>query len=247
MLENLSLYDLNLLYQKTPEALSNKIIRFYGWIRRIRVGGNGSIIFIDIYDGTKVGALMGVANQETYQNKTSDNKQYIPLQFTDLSRAECLSPGCSVVVDGLFVVSPSNTTQDYELQIYTVSIIGNVENAITYPIQKANERRIASLRQLPFMRMRSQVTQCLFRIRSKTSFAVHRFMDEYNVQLTDPNIITRSDCEGAGEVFTLTPMIFTHDTNDNSKVGLTVSSQLPLEALIHGHKHVYTCQKSFRA
>ena len=56
-------------------------------------------------------------------------------------------------------------------------------------------------------------------------------------------IVTASDCEGAGEVFKLSPQIFGKD----SSVGLTVSSQLPLEALATGLKEVYTCQKSFRA
>lgn len=252
-LDNISLYDLELLYKTQQETISNKQLRFYGWIRRVRIGGNGSLIFIDIYDGTKVGTLMGVANADTYkitidnENDTQDSKEYRSLDFLELTRSECLSPGCSVMVDGILVISPPNTTQDFELQIHSLRVIGNIEDVKTYPIQKANERRITSLRQLPFMRMRSQAMQCLFRIRSKTAFAVHRFMDTYNVQLTDPNIITRSDCEGAGETFSLTPLLFSQNPTDTKQVGLTVSSQLPLEALICGFKHVYTCQKSFRA
>ena len=58
----------------------------------------------------------------------------------------------------------------------------------------------------------------------------------------DPNILTMSDCEGAGEMFKVSPQMFKEEV-----VGLTVSSQLPLEAIAVGLKHVYTCQKSFRA
>ena len=90
--------------------------------------------------------------------------------------------------------------------------------------------------------------QSVFRIRSKLGLAVHLFMDQEDVQLTDPNIMTVSDCEGAGETFSVTPNFFSTDTDGNPlPVGLTVSSQLPLEATILGFKQVYTCQKSFRA
>jgi asparaginyl-tRNA synthetase len=73
-------------------------------------------------------------------------------------------------------------------------------------------------------------------------------MDQESVEKTDPNILTNSDCEGAGEVFKVSPLIFsTDDEGRQLPVGLTVSSQLPLEALITGLKRVYTAQKSFRA
>lgn len=246
---NISLYDIHILYQKDTNSIDNIKTRFSGWIRRVRIGGNGSLIFIDIYDGTKVGSLMGVVNSDTYDGKfkSDENTNYKTLEFSELSCSEYLSPGCSVIVNGMLVISPPNATQNYELHVHSLQIVGNVDNPRTYPIQKANERRITSLRQLPFMRIRSQVSQCLMRIRSKLSFAIHRFMDTHNIQLTDPNIITRSDCEGAGETFSLMPLLFSHNENDNKNIGLTVSSQLPLEGLIHGFKHVYTCQKSFRA
>jgi len=78
--------------------------------------------------------------------------------------------------------------------------------------------------------------------------AVHLFMDQEDVQLTDPNIMTVSDCEGAGETFHVSPLMFSNNAEGEPlKVGLTVSSQLPLEAAICGFRQVYTCQKSFRA
>eukprot|EP00475_Leptophrys_vorax_P040038 TRINITY_DN7359_c0_g2_i2.p2 TRINITY_DN7359_c0_g2~~TRINITY_DN7359_c0_g2_i2.p2 ORF type:complete len:344 (-),score=101.04 TRINITY_DN7359_c0_g2_i2:1520-2551(-) len=73
-------------------------------------------------------------------------------------------------------------------------------------------------------------------------------MDEHNVQKLDPNIITMSDCEGAGETFRISPLMFSKDPQGEPiPVGLTVSSQLPLESGICGLKQVYTAQKSFRA
>lgn len=75
-------------------------------------------------------------------------------------------------------------------------------------------------------------------------------------------IITSSDCEGAGEVFTLSPKPSSSRAKDEvettqeeeKKTGLfreprflTVSSQLHLEAFIHEHQKVWTLSPTFRA
>ena len=75
-----------------------------------------------------------------------------------------------------------------------------------------------------------------------------------------PPIITSSDCEGAGEVFTVSPRSSSARANDEigaaqgEKDGffknpkfLTVSSQLHLEAFIHEHQKVWTLSPTFRA
>ena len=96
-------------------------------------------------------------------------------------------------------------------------------------------------------------------IRSQALFTVHRFFEQERVPWIDPSIMTSSDCEGAGEVFKVSPQFFSSgaiavmEGRDASQcepwheVGLTVSSQLPLEAIAMGTGSVYTCQKSFRA
>ena len=139
--------------------------------------------------------------------------------------------------------SPEGTTQKFELKIDRLQVIGGADDYLTYPIQKSSEKHLMTLRQMPFMRMRTQMVQSLFRIRSTLLFSIHSYFHEKGVVCTDPNILTSSDCEGAGEMFKVTPQMFGSD----SSVGLTVSSQLPLEASAMGFKDVYTCQKSFRA
>ena len=76
-----------------------------------------------------------------------------------------------------------------------------------------------------------------------------------------PPIITSSDCEGAGEVFTLHPSnkVFIERSNDAGDTTgqetdffrapkyLTVSSQLHLEAFVHEHQKVWTLSPTFRA
>lgn len=251
-----SLIELSRLHDEDPQLISNKKTRFYAWVRRVRVGGGGSIVFLDLYDGTKVGALNCLADQAEYSCETTtsgeelsqDEQHYKRITFEQLSQAEHLSIGCAVVVDGKVVLSPPTATQDFEFQVSCVWLIGGVQDPLKYPIQKGTEKTMTSLRQLPFFRFRSQVMQSLFRIRSKLNLAVHLFMDSEDVQLTDPNILTVSDAEGAGETFQVSPSMFSTDAEGNPiPVGLTVSSQLPLEAAITGFKQVYTCQKSFRA
>ena len=252
-----SLIELSRLYDEDPQQIADKKTQFFAWVRRVRVGGGGSIIFLDLYDGTKVGALNCLAAEEEYlpdapdpngTELSQDEQNFKTLTFEQLSQAEKLSIGCAVVVNGKVVLSPPTATQDFEFQVTRVQLIGGVEDPLKYPIQKGTEKSMTSLRQLPFFRFRSQVMQCLFRIRSKLNLGVHLFMDSEDVQLTDPNILTISDAEGAGETFTVSPAMFSTDAEGNPlQVGLTVSSQLPLEAAITGFKQVYTCQKSFRA
>jgi asparaginyl-tRNA synthetase len=250
-----SLAQLSRLHAQDPQKISLKKTQFYGWVRRTRVGGGGTIVFLDLYDGTQVGNLNCLASEQDYVvvvvvEKRSDEDQhpFRALSFEQLSQIEHLSMGCAVMVEGTLVLSPPTATQAFELNVHTVRLIGSVEDPINYPLQKGTEKKMTALRQLPFVRFRAQVMQCIFRIRSKLNLAVHQFMDLEDVQLTDPNIMTVSDCEGAGETFTVSPSMFSKNAaGEDIPVGLTVSSQLPLEATILGFKQVYTCQKSFRA
>eukprot|EP00928_Gymnodinium_smaydae_P020066 TRINITY_DN1774_c0_g1_i4.p1 TRINITY_DN1774_c0_g1~~TRINITY_DN1774_c0_g1_i4.p1 ORF type:complete len:552 (+),score=75.84 TRINITY_DN1774_c0_g1_i4:239-1657(+) len=179
---------------------------------------------------------------------TSDELHFKVLDFEHLPQADWLSPGCAVVLDGIPVLAPEGASQDFEFQIHRLRVIGGVEDPRTYAIQKSSEKKLLSLRQLPFMRFRAQVCQSLFRIVSKLQLGCELFMDEHDVIKTDPAIITGSDCEGAGEVFSIAPNLFaTAETGDVIPAALTVSSQLPLEATITGFTKVWTMQKSFRA
>merc|ERR1712151_216479 len=137
---------------------------------------------------------------------------------------------------------------DFEFRIHRLRVIGGIADPLTYSIHKSSEKKLTTLRQLPFMRFRAQVCQSLFRIASKLQFGCELFMDEHDVVKTDPAIITASDCEGAGEVFSIAPLLFgTDEKGEPMPAGLTVSSQLPLEATISGFTKVWTMQKSFRA
>lgn len=253
-----SLKHLDDLYHENMQQLHEASCKFYGWIRRVRAADAGKIVFIDVYDGTRVGSLNALTSEQQYlgdsfkderdDTELTDSASFKILGYDDLTRSESLSPGCAVVLDGKIVLSPPTATQKYEMQVYRLRVIGGVEDHLTYPIQKSSEKQLAVLRKYPFMRIRSQISQSVFRIASKAEFAVHEFMDKNDVIKVDPNIITMSDCEGAGETFAISPLMFSKDSEGKDiPVALTVSSQLPLESTIAGLRHVYTAQKSFRA
>ena len=106
---------------------------------------------------------------------------------------------------------------------------------------------------MPHLRPRTPVNAVLLRLRSEAIASLTQFFAGRSFTQTHPPIITSSDCEGAGEVFTVAP------ANDapgpdgpqesffRSKKYLTVSTQLHLEALAQAVGNVWTLSPVFRA
>ena len=259
----------------------DKYVRLFGWIYSVRVqGSGGELLFVDLNDGTLaipvrcVGHSKGSADSEEVTDKKIeygsaefgdtelseyDSDRFKKLEFEQMCQASCLSVGCSVMIYGLVVKAEEGRTQQFEVKIINMYVMGDVEDPIKYSIQKSNSNKPELLRGLHHEKFRAGVIQQYMKIRSEALFAVHEFMHQREVQHLDPSIMTSNDCEGAGEMFSVTPQFFNNtamavlrgdlpqNTDIGSKVGLTVSSQLPLEAIAMGTRKVYTCQKSFRA
>nr|VZI25515.1 unnamed protein product [Spirometra erinaceieuropaei] len=95
------------------------------------------------------------------------------------------------------------------------------------------------------------------RLRAVCKSIVHRVMQERAYLEVDTPILTRTDCEGAGETFlvksTKPDLTCTSGGSEESPpaehtdVHLTVSAQLHLEALALGMGRVYTLSPTFRA
>jgi asparaginyl-tRNA synthetase len=99
----------------------------------------------------------------------------------------------------------------------------------------------------------------LLRLRSHVTASLTNYFVARDFVQVHPPIITSSDCEGAGEVFTLTPAASSPPdcAPGQGKAGddhffqtpkyLTVSSQLHLEALAQSVSRVWTLSPTFRA
>jgi asparaginyl-tRNA synthetase len=278
-------------------------VKLHGWVYSVRTQGAGTLCFVDLGDGSNVSPTRclaqkpgeeGVDDSTAYKgteaaslltDANSDETCYSKLTFDELTQTSHLSIGCSVMLLGYVADAPEGTTQLFEVKVLELFVVGGVADASKYPLQKSILKKPLALRAQYHARFRAPLLQQLMQIRSQALFAVHEFFHDEGTPLLDPNIMTASDCEGAGEVFKITPQFFnkvdtvstTEEPTKKKKkkkggkegdeeaepapepdapkvpdekpqeVGLTVSSQLPLEAIAMGTGSVYTCQKSFRA
>ena len=127
-----------------------------------------------------------------------------------------------------------------------------------YPLQK-KRHTMEYLRTIAHLRPRTNTFNAVFRVRSVASYAIHKFFQENNFVYVHTPIITGSDAEGAGEMFSLN----TFDLNNVPKTEegdvdftkdffgkpahLTVSGQLNVETYAFAFRNVYTFGPTFRA
>jgi asparaginyl-tRNA synthetase len=165
-----------------------------------------------------------------------------------------------VTVTGKWTPSPGGK-QSHELQVEDVRVLGN-NDATTSPIQKKYQSA-EYLRTIPHLRPRLPLNALLLRLRSLVTAQVTSYFAQNDFIQCHPPIITSSDCEGAGEVFTIepaasdaTPAPVPGLTGPSKKLPeyffgspkyLTVSSQLHLEALAQSVDKVWTLSPTFRA
>ncbi len=224
------------LYKNTDTYL-DKEITVGGWVRSIR--DSKSFGFLVLHDGTFFDTL-----QVVYHD-TMDN-------FSEIGK---LNVGAAVVVRGTLVATPQ-AKQPFEIQAQEVCVEG--ASAPDYPLQK-KRHTLEYLRTMTHLRPRTNTFQAVFRVRSLTAYAIHRFFQERDFVYVHTPLITASDCEGAGEMFQVTtldlknPPLTEEGEIDYSKdffgkqTNLTVSGQLNVEAFAQAFRNVYTFGPTFRA
>lgn len=120
----------------------------------------------------------------------------------------------------------------------------------TFPIQKKYQTT-EYLRTMPHLRPRTPFNSALLRLRSEAIASLTQFFATRDFVQTHPPIITSSDCEGGGEVFSVAPAYEKKDKAEESFFRapkyLTVSTQLHLEALAQAVGNVWTLSPTFRA
>lgn len=115
---------------------------------------------------------------------------------------------------------------------------------------------------MPHMRPRVPFNSLMLRLRSQSIAEITKFFNERDFTQTHPPILTSSDCEGGGEVFTVKSNEVKPSTSNETSAStsniaqeaffkspkyLTVSSQLHLEALAQSVGKVWTLAPTFRA
>ena len=232
----MNLIEIRELY-KNQEADLDKEITVGGWVRSIR--DSKAFGFIVINDGTFFTPL-----QVVYHDDMEN--------FEEISK---LNVGAAVVVTGTLVATPQ-AKQPFEIQAKTVTVEG--ASAPDYPLQK-KRHSFEYLRTIAHLRPRTNTFQAVFRVRSLTAYALHKFFQERGFVYVHTPIITGSDCEGAGEMFRVTTMDMENvpKTEDGAvdytqdffgkETSLTVSGQLNAETYAQAFGNVYTFGPTFRA
>ena len=207
-----------------------------GWIRTRRDSRDFS--FIEVNDGSCLKNIQVIAG-EAIANYDAIKK---------------LSTGSAVSVRGRLVESQGGG-QKWEIQAQHLDIISLASD--TYPLQKKRHSD-EFLRTIAHLRPRTNKYGAAFRIRSDMSYAIHKFFRDRGFKYIHAPIITGSDCEGAGEMFTVTTLDLNNVPRKEGRAdyvqdffgretNLTVSGQLSAEMFALALGDVYTFGPTFRA
>ena len=229
MLDGKKLYD---DYQEYLE----KEVTLKGWIRNHRK--QKEFGFIDFSDGTCFQTI-----QIVYEDKLED--------FETIAKYHV---GSAIEVVGKVIKSPKEG-QLFEIQASSIKLLGDCPE--DYPIQPKKHSR-EFLREVAYLRPRTNLFQATFRIRSVAAMAIHEYFQERGYVYFHAPIITGSDCEGAGEMFHVTSFDLEKIPKEEGKVdyskdffgkesSLTVSGQLQAETFALAYKKTYTFGPTFRA
>ncbi len=222
------------LYDEKDKYLSQEV-EVKGWIRRHRK--QKEFGFISFSDGTCFKPI-----QVVYDTTTKD-----------FEKINSLKHGSALRVVGTLVESEGKG-QDYEIKAKEITLEGDCDE--DYPLQpKPHSREF--LREIGYLRPRTNLFQAVFRIRSVAAMAIHTYFQERGYVYLHAPLITASDCEGAGEMFQVTTLdldrIAESGKVDYSKdffgkhAALTVSGQLQGETFAMAFRNIYTFGPTFRA
>lgn len=229
-----------LLTSSQIETSENIIV--CGWIKSLRVQGGGRFCFVDLNDGSTIKNLQIVIDS------------VVP-EFLELIKTGI---GSSLQVEG--VLKTTSGKQQKEMHAISVKVLGSCDPD-TYPLA-GKHHGLPFLREHSHLRCRTKTISAVSRIRNALSFATHLFFQNKEFMYVHTPIITASDCEGAGEMFSVTTLLDKNISDiprtesgliDYSKdffsspAYLTVSGQLNGENYACALGSIYTFGPTFRA
>lgn len=209
-----------------------------GWVRTKR--GNKNVVFIALNDGSTINNIQVVCDWAKFDEEW----------FKQITTGACLR------VSGRLVDSPGSG-QPVEIVAHEIQVYGGADPS-AYPLQKKGHS-LEFLREIAYLRPRTNTFGAVLRIRHAMAYAIHKYFNDHGFYYLHTPIITGSDAEGAGAMFTVTTL----DMNDLPKdsegkvdftedffgkpCNLTVSGQLEGELGALALGQIYTFGPTFRA
>ena len=222
--------------QKNSELYTDKEVTVGGWVKSVRA--NGSVGFIDFTDGSCFKGIQIVFDAS--------------LKNFDI--VEKLNAGSSILCKGVFKLTPQNK-QPYELQATEITVVCPTDSE--YPLQK-KRHSIEFLREIAYLRPRTNTFQAVFKVRSVTAMAIHTYFQQNNFLYVHTPLITCTDCEGSDQMFKISALNFDNPPTDKDgkidfsqdlfgrKAFITGSGQLHGEAFAMAFNKIYTFGPTFR-
>lgn len=202
-----------------------------GWVRTKRE--LKEFTFLEVNDGSSL------ANLQVILESTLPDYENI---------LKTISTGTAIAVSGNLVPSPGKG-QNIELKAAEITLYGDCPPE--YPLQK-KRHSFEFLRTIAHLRARTNTLGAVMRVRNACATAIHTFFQEKGFIWVHTPIITANDCEGAGELFTVTSLDLKKPANFaedffGKRAYLTVSGQLQAEVMAMALSNVYTFGPTFRA
>ena len=227
--------DVKDLFKKI-EDYENKDVVLEGWVRNNRNQSNFG--FIDFNDGTYFQNL-----QLVYDKELSN--------FDMISK---IRVGSAIRVHGTIIKS-QGSGQSHEMKVKNIEVLGDCPE--DYPIQPKRHTR-EFLRELAYLRPRTNLFNAVFRVRSVAAQAIHEYFQSNNYVYFHSPIITGADCEGSGQMFKVTTLDMNNlPLGEDKKVDfkkdlfgkqtyITGSGQLHGETFALAYKKIYTFGPTMR-
>ena len=227
--------DVKDLFKKI-EDYENKDVVLEGWVRNNRNQSNFG--FIDFNDGTYFQNLQLVYDKE----------------LSDFDKISKIRVGSAIRVNGTIIKSVGSG-QSHEMKVKSVEVLGDCPE--DYPIQPKRHTR-EFLRELAYLRPRTNLFNAVFRVRSVAAQAIHEYFQSNNYVYFHSPIITGADCEGSGQMFKVTTLDMNNlPLGEDKKVDfkkdlfgkqtyITGSGQLHGETFALAYKKIYTFGPTMR-
>jgi asparaginyl-tRNA synthetase len=214
-----------------------KRVTLQGWVRTKRPSKAG-VTFVELNDGSSLKNVQLVV-PDTLENFDTDVAQS--------------ATGSSIEVTGDVVESPA-PGQPTEVHVDSFRLIGT---APEYPLAK-KRHSFEYLRTIAHLRPRTNTFGAVARVRNRVCMAIHEYFQARGYLYVQTPIITGSDAEGAGHMFSVTSLDLDELSERNGSIDfsedlfgkvthLAVSGQLEAEVMAMALGNVYTFGPTFRA